>query len=182
MVDRKVVTMKTDPFHSGDSTVIKDILQKGEVPASYFIPKKDLEKWTYLKGAKSFERVSAEGYVYRFSEGGMVFPDPLDKPCRTIITGEGGASPSRFKHVIIDPKSKKHRRLTPLELERSNMFPDGHTDIDGTVSDQKRSFFMGNALVVGVIERIGIELAKADRKKVPQPAASRKNQEELVEA
>lgn len=181
MVDRKVVTMKTIPFHSGDSVVIKDILQTGKIPACYFIPKKDLEKWTYQKGAKSFERVSAEGYVYRFSEGGMVFPDPLDKPCRTIITGEGGPTPTRFKHVIIDPKSKKHRRLTPLELERSNMFPDGHTDIDGTVSDQKRSFFMGNALVVGVIERIGIELTRAHRKIALQSTSKRKEKEEFIE-
>jgi DNA (cytosine-5)-methyltransferase 1 len=82
----------------------------------------------------------------------MVFPDPLDKPSRTIITGEGGASPSRFKHII---KTKKGlRRLIPIELERLNMFPDNHTEFDG-VSDTKRAFFMGNALVVGVIERIG---------------------------
>ena len=37
------------------------------------------------------------------------------------------------------------------------MFPDDHTKLDG-VTDTKRAFFMGNALVVGVIERIGKEL------------------------
>ena len=42
------------------------------------------------------------GYTYKFAEGKMVFPDALDKPSRTIITGEGGPSPSRFKHVIKD--------------------------------------------------------------------------------
>jgi DNA (cytosine-5)-methyltransferase 1 len=90
-----------------------------------------------------------------YSEGGMIFPDPLDKPSRTIITGEGGKSPSRFKHVIQTPKG--YRRLSPVELERLNMFPDDHTKLEG-VSDTKRAFFMGNALVVGVIEKIGIEL------------------------
>ena len=43
----------------------------------------------------------------------MIFPDPLDKPSRTIITGEGGKSPSRFKHVIQTPKG--FRRLRKFE-------------------------------------------------------------------
>ena len=87
----------------------------------------------------------------------MSFPDPLDKPSRTIITGEGGKSPSRFKHVI--ETEKGFRRLTPIELERLNMFPDNHTQLHG-ISDTKRAFFMGNALVVGVIEKIGKSLSE----------------------
>ena len=51
----------------------------------------------------------------------------------------------------------KYRRLTPIELERLNMFPDNHTL---GVSDTKRAFLMGNALVVGVIEKLGKELRK----------------------
>ena len=39
------------------------------------------------------------------------------------------------------------------------MFPDNHTRLDG-ITDTKRAFFMGNALVVGVIEKIGIALSK----------------------
>ena len=89
----------------------------------------------------------------------MVYPDNLDSPSRTIITGEGGASPSRFKHVICCPKTNKHRRLTPIELERLNMFPDNHTK-HNEVSDAKRAFLMGNALVVGVVEKIGLALLK----------------------
>ena len=46
------------------------------------------------------------------------------------------------------------RRLTPIELERLNMFPDNHTKLNG-ITDAKRAFFMGNALVVGVVEKIG---------------------------
>ena len=34
------------------------------------------------------------------------------------------------------------------------MFPDEHTKLDG-ITDAKRAFFMGNALVVGVVEKIG---------------------------
>src|SRR5690606_19183743 len=97
----------------------------------------------------------ATGFEYHYNEGAMVFPDPLDKPSRTIITGEGGPSPSRFKHVI-QTADGRLRRLTPVELERLNMFPDNHT---AGASDAQRAFFMGNALVVGVIEKIGRELS-----------------------
>ena len=86
----------------------------------------------------------------------MIFPDPLEKPSRTIITGEGGKSPSRFKHVIETDKGL--RRLTPIELERLNGFPDNHTSLE-EISNVKRAFFMGNALVCGVVEKIGNELS-----------------------
>ena len=113
--------------------------------------------WKYLKGKKKEPRKSKSGgYTYKFSEGKMVFPDALDKPSRTIITGEGGPSPSRFKHIIKDKKGR-FRRLTPIELERLNMFPDNHTEegTKGILTNSKRAFFMGNALVVGVVEKIG---------------------------
>lgn len=86
----------------------------------------------------------------------MAFPDPLDKPSRTIVTAEGGRSPSRSTHVI--KTEQGYRRLTPIELERLNMFPDNHTI--GRIPG-RRAFLMGNALVTGVVERIGVALAKA---------------------
>tara|TARA_Y100001970_G_C13784036_1_gene626842 strand:+ start:516 stop:641 length:126 start_codon:yes stop_codon:yes gene_type:complete len=39
------------------------------------------------------------------------------------------------------------------------MFPKNHTK-HPQISDSKRAFFIGNALVVGVIEKIGRELSK----------------------
>lgn len=155
MVDGAVTTIKTHPNYEGNFTLLGDLIQNGEVPLDFYIEKADLDKWAYLKGAKKEMRINAQGFEYNYSEGGMIFPDPLDKPSRTIITGEGGKSPSRFKHVIHTKKG--YRRLSPVELERLNMFPDNHTKLDG-VSDTKRAFFMGNALVVGVIEKIGIAL------------------------
>jgi len=130
-----------------------------EVPAQYWIDDDKLPDWEFLKGAKSLERVTASGHVYNYSEGKMAFPDSLDKPSRTILTGEGGSSPSRFKHVI--KVGKKHRRLLPIELERLNGFPDNWTKFDSEgkeISDARRAFFMGNALVVGLIEMVGKEL------------------------
>jgi DNA (cytosine-5)-methyltransferase 1 len=155
MINGLVTTVKTTPNHEGDFTILRDIIQNGEVTDEFYIDENDLDKWIYLKGPKKEMRKNADGFEYNYSEGGMIFPDSLDKPSRTIITGEGGKSASRFKHVI---KTKKgYRRLSPVELERLNMFPDDHTKLEG-VTDTKRAFFMGNALVVGVIERIGIAL------------------------
>lgn len=159
MIDGEVTTIKTEPtWDEEDIITLGDILQKEEdVPESYYIKKDDFEKWKYLKGAKKIERKNSEGVVYNYAEGGMQFPDSLDKPSRTIITGEGGSSPSRFKHVVKTQKGL--RRLTPVELERLDMFPDDHTLLKG-ISDGKRAFFMGNALVVGVIEKIGQTLQR----------------------
>lgn len=157
LVNGKVFTTKTEASYEGDFTVLGDILQNGEVTKDFFIDDKDKDKWEYLKGSKTIERVSSEGHKYKYSEGGMIYPDALDNASRTIITGEGGKSPSRFKHVVASDRGL--RRLTPIELERLNMFPDNHTKLEG-ITDTKRAFFMGNALVVGVIEKIGEELYK----------------------
>ena len=155
MINGLVTTLKTQPNYDGNFTILKDLIQNGEVTQEFYIDKNDFDKWIYLKGPKKEMRKNAQGFEYHYSEGGMIFPDPLDKPSRTIITGEGGKSPSRFKHVIQTPKG--YRRLSPVELERLNMFPDDHTKLEG-ISDTKRAFFMGNALVIGVIEKIGIAL------------------------
>ncbi len=153
----KVYTTKTKPIYNGKRIVLGDILQNGEVTDEFFIDKGDLPKWNYLKGAKKEVRETKDGFKYNYSEGGMIFPDALDNASRTIITGEGGKSASRFKHVVNSDRGL--RRLTPVELERLNMFPDNHTELEG-ITDTKRAFFMGNALVVGVIEKIGKELYK----------------------
>ena len=90
----------------------------------------------------------------------MAFPDLLTNPSRTILTAEGGQTPSRFKHII--KRQKGYRRLTPLELERLNGFPDNWTETNQAgkiVADGKRAFFMGNALVIGLIERVGKVIA-----------------------
>jgi DNA (cytosine-5)-methyltransferase 1 len=158
MIDRQVYTIKSKPVDDGKHTTLGMVLQNDkDVPADFFLSGKDLKDWKYQKGAKKEKRKSSNGFEYDYAEGAMVFPDALDKPSRTIVTGEGGVTPSRFKHVI-RTKSGKYRRLTPLELERLNMFPDNHT---AGMPAVRRAFFMGNALVVGVIERLGKSLTNA---------------------
>src|SRR5690606_15051900 len=128
LIGRKVVSYKLTADYQGPITMLGDlIIPETEVPESYYLKDSDIDKWLYLKGAKNEDRFNkTNGFKYKYSEGAMIFPDALDKPSRTIITGEGGASPSRFKHVIMTP-SGRLRRLTPVELERLNDFPDNHT-------------------------------------------------------
>lgn len=155
MRKRVVCTADVTPEYDGERITLGQLLEdEANVPAEFFIEGADLEAWKYLKGPKSEMRTTPDGYEYHYTEGGMAFPDALDKPSRTIITGEGGKSPSRFKHVVLTP-SGRYRRLLPLELERLNMFPDHHTD---KASDGRRAFLMGNALVTGIVERIGLVL------------------------
>lgn len=157
MRDRQVYTTDIIPVYEGTfMTLGGNVVNENLVPEEFFISTEELPKWEYEKGAKKIERTSKDGYTYTFSEGGMAFPDSLEKPSRTIITGEGGSAASRFKHVIKTP-SGRYRRLLPLELERLNMFPDNHT-CHPEVSDGRRAFLMGNALVCGVVQQVGRSL------------------------
>ena len=157
MKDRHVYSVDAEPVYDGPiQTLGNNLVDEDFVPEEFFISDKELPKWQYEKGAKKINRVSKQGFEYVFTEGGMAFPDYLDKPSRTMITGEGGSAPSRFKHVVQTP-SGRYRRLIPVELERLNMFPDNHT-YHPDVSDGRRAFLMGNALVCGVVREIGKSL------------------------
>lgn len=157
MCGRHVFSVDADPVYEGPTTTLGGIVvDERFVPEEFFIPQDEVARWEYEKGAKKIERTSKEGFKYVFSEGGMAFPDSLDKPSRTIITGEGGAAASRFKHVVMTP-SGRYRRLLPLELERLNMFPDNHT-CHPDVTDGRRAFLMGNALVCGIVQQVGKSL------------------------
>ncbi len=159
MLDGKVWSAAVEPKYSGPFTTLGDILVSGEehklITKDYYITEESLPKWKYLKGSKHETRCTKDGYEFEYCEGAMAFPDALDKPSRTIITSEGGPAASRFKHVIKDPVNGRLRRLIPVELERLNMFPDNHTIGQ---NDSKRAFFMGNALVCGIITKIGNEI------------------------
>ena len=157
----KAYTVKTESKYSGKKYVLADVLADDEqVGPEYWVPGDRISEWEYLKGAKSIERTHKEsGATYSYAEGKMAFPDLLTNPSRTILTGEGGTSASRFKHII--RQGNRYRRLTPLELERLNGFPDQWTQNTqkGELGDARRAFFMGNALVVGLVERVGAVLA-----------------------
>lgn len=162
--ERVAHTYRLEPKSRAKRKTLGDIiLPESQVPEEFFATEAQLKKWKYLKDAKSEKRThKATGKTWTYSEGKMSFPDRLSEPARTVLTGEGGTSPSRFKHII-RTESGRYRRLTPVELERLNGFPDDWTrwQTQGKeMSDSRRAFCMGNALVVGVVERIGKELAE----------------------
>ncbi|HAC2323826.1 TPA_asm: DNA (cytosine-5-)-methyltransferase, partial [Listeria monocytogenes] len=148
MRNGKFTSIETVPV-SEKPIPLKDILQpESEVNDKYYLNEDDILKFKTLRGAKKIQRISADGHMYTFSEGSMSETDDIDKPGRTMLTSEG--SKNRSTHLIkIDDK---YRILTPLECEALNGFPPNWT---ANMPDRMRYFCMGNALVTGVIERIG---------------------------
>ncbi len=157
----KVLTAKVEPAAEEMATLGQVLISPSDVPGEYWVEEEEFKQWEFLKGSKSLERTTREGFRYNYSEGKMTYPDALDRPSRTILTGEGGKTPSRFKHIIAAGSGL--RRLTPVELERLNGFPDDWTKFGHTgaqIPDSRRAFFMGNALVVGIVERLGQQILK----------------------
>ena len=149
----KIFSLEAVP-NGKEPMLLGEIVVNGDIDKSFFIEDEDLEKWKYMKGAKTIERTSKTGYSYTFSEGPIAFPDPLDRPGRTMLTSEG--TKNRSSHAIIDPKTGKLRILLPEECERMNGFPTGWTDTG--MPKRQRYFIMGNALVVPLITQMGKQL------------------------
>ena len=160
MVDGHVLTCGFTEEYHGLRRVLADVLvDDSRVPGEFFIDPDSIARWEYLKGSKREERIDKKtGFAYTYSEGAMNFPDPTDKPSRTLLTGEGGTGPSRFKHVIRCADGRL-RRLVPDELDMLQGFPSGWTDTGMT--DGQRAFCMGNALVTSVPHRIGLAMCVA---------------------
>lgn len=141
----KVIEREEEPITLGK------ILQKNNVDDKFYITNEKMPKWTYLKGAKKIPRTSANGHEYVFSEGPVAFPDPWDRPGRTMLTSE--STLNRSTHVVSDPGTGRLRLLTPVEAERLQGFDDEWTNTG--MPDRMRYFCMGNALVVPMITRMG---------------------------
>ncbi|MGM0212361.1 DNA (cytosine-5-)-methyltransferase [Enterococcus sp. AZ112] len=156
-------TIDTEPYDKEKPIPLREIIQpEDEVAEKYYLTDESkIKKFEYLRGPKKIERVTAEGHTYTFSEGGMSPYDDLDMPGRTMLTSEG--SVNRSTHLLkIDGR---YRLLTPIEAERLQDFPEDWTKYKKLssgeiveVSDRMRLFFMGNALVTKIVERIGDEL------------------------
>ena len=106
-------TFNSEPKYSGPKMCLEDVLLSAkEIPTSFMLDANDIVRekgWIYQKGAKSEERKGTDGFTYNYAEGPMNFPDPLNSPSRTIITGEGGSGASRFKHVVVFKPTKKQK-------------------------------------------------------------------------
>lgn len=156
--DAAIWTTKVIPAPVKKRKTLGDILIKDAPEELYvdqsLITKKQSGKnsWEYVKGAKAEERQAKSGFKYKYTEGAIPFPDDLDRPSRTILTGDGNRRPNRISHIVKDPQTKRYRVLSPIEMERLNGFPDRWTE---GMPLSRRCFCMGNALVVGIVERLG---------------------------
>lgn len=121
-----------------------------------------IKKFEYLRGSKKIERTTPDGHTWLYSEGGMSPYDDFDLPARTMLTSE--SSVNRSTHLL--KTEQGYRLLTPIEAELLQDFPEEWTKyklVNGEVkevSDKMRYFFMGNALVTGIVKRIGLEIEK----------------------
>ena len=131
--------------------LLGSILEHNVNQKYYITDESRMAKWVYLKGAKKIPRKSANGHEYVFSEGPIAFPDPWDRPGRTMLTSE--STLNRSTHVVSDPGTGKLRTLTPIEAERLQGFDDNWTN--SGMPERMRFFCMGNALVVPMITRMG---------------------------
>ncbi|MBF1756748.1 MAG: DNA (cytosine-5-)-methyltransferase [Veillonella tobetsuensis] len=159
-------TIETDPIVENPITMGDIVVPEDTVDAKYYITGEKLEKFKYLRGPKKITRTSADGHEYTYAEGGMSEYDSLELPGRTMLTSEG--SVNRSTHLL--KINGNYRLITPIEAERLQDFPDDWTKFKlnakgevEEVSDRMRMFFMGNALVTGIVKRIGDELQKIDK-------------------
>lgn len=146
-------TIYTTPVNEieEEPILLGEILESGVDESFYITDDKRMAKWIYLKGAKKIQRKAANGHEYTFSEGPIAFPDPWDRPGRTMLTSE--STLNRSTHVVTDPGTGKLRTLTPVEAERLQGFDDNWTNTG--MPQRMRFFCMGNALVVPMITRMG---------------------------
>jgi DNA (cytosine-5)-methyltransferase 1 len=155
MKDGNITSIKTEPVQSSP-TKMKELIVKRSVDDKYILTEAQIKKMEYLKGAKRVPRTRPNGESYYYSEGAMVFPENLNAPARTMLTSE--KSINRSTHVITDVVTKKPRFILPVEAERINGFPDNWTNTG--MLERKRYFMMGNALVVGIVRRLGREISQ----------------------
>ena len=175
---RDIMVQKDEADYDESYEVDKAELKKWEYEKGekreFRIRKSDLEKYPelaklYAKCKKSksqkvwdkhradFETIIGIDGSYNYDEGTIAFPDSIDKPSRTVVTAEIGKSASRMRHLIKHDDGT-YRTLFPIETERLNMFPDNWTKMDDEkgkeIADSTRGFLMGNALIVGIVQRI----------------------------
>ncbi|MBE4906467.1 DNA (cytosine-5-)-methyltransferase [Bacillus luteolus] len=180
MIDGRIFSRELTPLIFEPKplrAILEEVFEKyGPADEKYYLDNQkrrksgrtELEEMKYLKDAKKVKRVSKlTEHEYYYSEGSMAFPDHLDKPGRTMLTSE--ATCNRSSHVIEDLYSGRIRYLTPEECELLNGFPDGWTNTG--MPERTRYFCMGNALVVGLIKKMGKrirEIEENDKKVIKE--------------
>ncbi len=148
--------------NQGKTCKLKRIINKTKlVDKEDFLNKEQIKKFEYMKGSKKIERKVNKNFKYIYTEGKMNFPDDLEKPARTMLTSERGIN--RCTHVVKDYATKKLRFLTAEEAEQLNGFKKGWTKL---APKKVRFFLMGNALVCGLIKKMGLKIIEIEKNKI----------------
>ena len=156
MYDGDVYTVKTDALSEVKHKKTLDELLEYDVDDKYVLTDDVYKKFVYMKGPKKEERTAKTGFKYFYTEGPVPFPDYTDRAARTLLTSEG--SNNRSTHIVKDKKNGKLRKLTPVECERIDGFPDNWTNTG--MPEKFRYFCMGNALVVDLIQIIATGISE----------------------
>lgn len=147
-----IYTVKSTPIVQEPITL--EQITENNVSEDFYLSEAQKLKFEYLRGSKKIPRIDANGHEYYYSEGAMSPYDDLSLPGRTMLTSEGTIN--RSTHIIKDPITNRMRFLTPIECERLNQFPDDWTNSGMPI--KRRYFMMGNALVCGIVSRLGREI------------------------
>lgn len=147
-----IYTVKSTPIVQEPITL--EQITENNVSEDFYLSEAQELKFEYLRGSKKIPRIDANGHEYYYSEGAMSPYDDLSLPGRTMLTSEGTIN--RSTHIIKDPITNRMRFLTPIECERLNQFPDNWTNSGMPI--KRRYFMMGNALVCGIVSRLGREI------------------------
>ena len=112
-------------------------------------------KWNGNASATNGSLFAAQAVAMRESGQGYWMEDTIAGTLRA----EGEDRPSRPSHVIGQPPAMQVRRLTPIECERLQGFPDGYTNIPWRkkpeAPDGPRYKALGNSWAVPVVRWIG---------------------------
>lgn len=160
MVDGRVFMSNYQP-KTIEPQSLQSIIKSNESDESLYLSPEKEQKFKELKSGFRTTKISKTGHEYPYGMGAIAFPDPLDKPARTMVTSEHTVS--RMSHVVEDPGNNRLRLISPEEAEKINTFPAGWTSGEN-ITPSNRYFMMGNALVVDLVKVIGIEIEKLAKK------------------
>jgi DNA (cytosine-5)-methyltransferase 1 len=157
------------------STIVKNILETQIVSSKYYLSNVYLET---LKRHRARQEAKGHGFGYIIIKNNEI--------ANTIVIGGMG----KERNLIIDKRLKDYtpitaikgvvnregiRRMTPIEWERLQAFPDNWTKFGINekgnkyeVSDCKRYKAMGNALIVNIVTEIVKKLYNSSIKLIPK--------------
>ncbi|TLS99585.1 DNA cytosine methyltransferase [Aliarcobacter cibarius] len=141
MINGKILTTKVK--HEPKTIhKLKDYLQKNEIDDKYILSKEEEEKQRFAKSPKTWRSGNKMGK--------MSFPDPIDKPSRTLTANSTG------REMMVIAYGNKFRKLTAKEYYLLQGFSeeDYNKAIKAGVSELQIKRQAGNAVTVKTIEAI----------------------------